>query len=502
MAKELSPEKIAFYNKYARLAMEQQQRYGIPASVTLAQMYIESNGGTSRLAVSGNNFFGIKCSREWLAAGKPYSLHSDDRPNEKFCNYASVEESINHHSVFLMGKRYANCRRCESNDYQGWAVGLKAAGYATAPNYATSLIREIEDYNLSQYDQMAIQDAKRRGITIGHAAGILAPLPPSSPTIRQDFTPAYCFPVAGGNLIMSDGFGKSPTSYRDHPHNGIDIRARYQDVFSTEHGKVVDTGYQRSGGNYVVVEYDRSDGSKWRVSYCHLDKINVSKGDVVDAGMKIGVSGNTGNSTAPHLHLTVKHLDAGQPVTSFKAVDPLTYLAEIAVRGNLQGTVLKKGTNNDLLASLKGSVDTTPTPNDILLAERQNSNLTDEQLHNAEGGALLADATGSNDPKNMLAYLLGMNGDQASQGGDLFSNLISGLFMAAIGMAMQLDKGVNDNSLAVDDARRVVPSETEDYTVVKRHREGIDPVRAHELATINYDAEFPEEHQGTGQRLT
>ena len=66
-------------------------------------MYLESAGGTSNLAVTGNNYFGIKCSSQWLAEGKPYSLHHDDKPNEKFCNYASVQESIEHHSQFLMG---------------------------------------------------------------------------------------------------------------------------------------------------------------------------------------------------------------------------------------------------------------------------------------------------------------------------------------------------------------------------------------------------------------
>ena len=69
---------------------------------------------------------------------------------------------------------------------------------------------------------------------------------------------------------------------------------------------MVDKGYQKSGGNYVTVEYDRADGAKYRISYCHLDKINVEKGDAVNAGTKLGVSGNTGNSTGPHLHLTVK----------------------------------------------------------------------------------------------------------------------------------------------------------------------------------------------------
>ena len=56
-----NPQKAAFFEQYAPLAMEQQQKYGIPASVTLAQMYLESAGGKSNLAQTGNNYFGIKC---------------------------------------------------------------------------------------------------------------------------------------------------------------------------------------------------------------------------------------------------------------------------------------------------------------------------------------------------------------------------------------------------------------------------------------------------------
>ena len=146
-----------FFNKYANAAMEQQQRYGIPASVTLAQMAYESFWGQSTLATTGNNFFGIKCSSEWLAAGKPYSLHNDDKPNEKFCNYASVDESIEHHSRLLMGDRYKRCHRYDSTDYHNWLVAIKACGYATAPDYVKKLEGMIKRYKLYLFDRIALK---------------------------------------------------------------------------------------------------------------------------------------------------------------------------------------------------------------------------------------------------------------------------------------------------------------------------------------------------------
>lgn len=146
-----------FFDSYAHAAMVQQQRYGIPASVTLAQMAYESFWGQSTLATAGNNFFGIKCSREWLAAGKPYSLHNDDKPNEKFCNYASVDESIEHHSRLLMGDRYKRCHRYDPTDYHNWLVAIKACGYATAPDYVRKLEGMIKRYKLYLFDRIALK---------------------------------------------------------------------------------------------------------------------------------------------------------------------------------------------------------------------------------------------------------------------------------------------------------------------------------------------------------
>ena len=146
-----------FFLKYAPAAMAQQQRYGIPASVTLAQMAFESFWGQSSLAQSSNNYFGIKCSRDWLVAGKPFSLHDDDRPEEKFCNYASVDESIEHHSRLLMDARYRSCHRYGPTDYHNWLVGIKACGYATAPDYVKKLEGMIMRYRLFLFDRIAVQ---------------------------------------------------------------------------------------------------------------------------------------------------------------------------------------------------------------------------------------------------------------------------------------------------------------------------------------------------------
>lgn len=141
-----------FIKRYAPMAMRHQKRYGIPSSVTLAQMALESEWGTSALAIHGNNFFGIKCTRKWLMDGKPYSCHDDDHPDEKFCNYGSVEESMEHHSTVLTSEKYQKFCNYSPTDYRRWLRGLMRAGYATSKDYVSRCEKIITQYKLYEYD--------------------------------------------------------------------------------------------------------------------------------------------------------------------------------------------------------------------------------------------------------------------------------------------------------------------------------------------------------------
>lgn len=136
--------------KYAELAVKHMNKYGIPASITLAQGLLESDAGRSSLASRCNNHFGIKCHNDWR--GKTM-LVDDDRRNECFRCYNNAEDSFEDHSLFLVnGARYRSLFSLGSRDYKGWARGLKAAGYATNPNYADKLIEIVERYGLDRYD--------------------------------------------------------------------------------------------------------------------------------------------------------------------------------------------------------------------------------------------------------------------------------------------------------------------------------------------------------------
>ncbi|MBR5749818.1 MAG: glucosaminidase domain-containing protein [Prevotella sp.] len=138
-----------YIDQYKDIAIEEMQRWKIPASITLAQGIFESGAGQSELARKGNNHFGIKCNG-WNGR-KIY--HDDDAHNECFRAYNSVFESYEDHSRFLVnGQRYRSLFNLKITDYKGWARGLKAAGYATNPAYADRLIELIQLYKLYEYD--------------------------------------------------------------------------------------------------------------------------------------------------------------------------------------------------------------------------------------------------------------------------------------------------------------------------------------------------------------
>lgn len=138
-----------YIDQYKDIAIEEMHRWKIPASITLAQGIFESGAGQSELARKGNNHFGIKCNG-WEGR-KVY--HDDDARNECFRAYDSVFESYEDHSRFLVnGQRYRSLFSLKTTDYKGWARGLKAAGYATNPQYADRLIELIQLYKLYEYD--------------------------------------------------------------------------------------------------------------------------------------------------------------------------------------------------------------------------------------------------------------------------------------------------------------------------------------------------------------
>jgi LysM repeat protein len=153
-AAQMSTNGVNYVNAYKTLAMAEEQRTGVPAAITLAQGLHESEAGKSELVKSSNNHFGIKCKDDWKGA---VIYHDDDARRECFRSYATASDSYRDHSDFLRtGSRYSFLFQLDPTDYEGWAYGLRKAGYATNIRYSQILIKLIQDYNLQQYTLIAI----------------------------------------------------------------------------------------------------------------------------------------------------------------------------------------------------------------------------------------------------------------------------------------------------------------------------------------------------------
>ena len=142
-----------YIKKYSGIAIKNMQKHKVPASITLAQGLLESGNGNSELSKKSNNHFGIKCHSSWK--GKK-TYHDDDKKQECFRVYKTVEDSYADHADFLHKSRYAKCFELKITDYKGWAKELKNAGYATNPKYPKMLIKIIEDNKLYVFDKQAL----------------------------------------------------------------------------------------------------------------------------------------------------------------------------------------------------------------------------------------------------------------------------------------------------------------------------------------------------------
>jgi murein DD-endopeptidase MepM/ murein hydrolase activator NlpD len=170
----------------------------------------------------------------------------------------------------------------------------------------------------------------------------------------------------------------SPYGNREDPlnkgkmqvHHGIDIKTNKEAVLATEDkGTVVGVDHRTNtaGGKTVTVEYAREDGSRVKVQYMHLSEIAVKKGDTVNAGQKIGVSGATGTRvTGEHLHFGVINVSKDGKL---QWVNPAAYLADISQKGNLKS----------------GGTAQWPQPPGRLSAQGQRHDRTDAQPHRKTG---------------------------------------------------------------------------------------------------------------------
>lgn len=178
-----------------------------------------------------------------------------------------------------------------------------------------SLKRLLNEYKNEKLDFKRIEDSIIINIS---KKLLLSKLQKKENSENQAKSIKFAMPLRK-NLEVTSPFGMRlhPVFGEEKMHNGIDLRANNEFVYSVLEGEITNAGWDTLGGLFVKVKHTE----KLETTYCHLSEIYYQKGDKVKAGFIIGKSGNTGVSTAPHLHFAVKEDE--------KYINPLPFLRDL-----------------------------------------------------------------------------------------------------------------------------------------------------------------------------
>ena len=123
-----------------------------------------------------------------------------------------------------------------------------------------------------------------------------------------------CLPLDFLKMSSRYGYRTDPIIRCEQFHDGIDLRCSYSRVYAMLPAKVIEVHHGNKGyGNYVILDHGRME-----CLYGHLSTILVNEGDIISAGAVVAISGNTGKSTAPHLHIRLRK--------DGKSVDPQPFI--------------------------------------------------------------------------------------------------------------------------------------------------------------------------------
>lgn len=255
-----------YIQKFAQYAVEEMEKYKIPASITLAQGLLETGGGQSILALEGKNHFGIKCKEDWT--GKTMK-HTDDAPNECFRVYDDPKQSYEDHSVFLATRKYyTKLFDLDMKDYKAWAYGLKKAGYATNPRYASILIGKIERYKLYEFDEVNSKEVQfavlKKYPDLKDDRAFMANMEPKKYAKKEPVTVKVPY---------------KPTSYAQQQKRVERIKTKAEILNS-----ILIKSHPNGGLKYVVIPEDTNVqyiANKFKISESKLTKWNDLQSDVL-----------------------------------------------------------------------------------------------------------------------------------------------------------------------------------------------------------------------------
>jgi murein DD-endopeptidase len=136
-------------------------------------------------------------------------------------------------------------------------------------------------------------------------------------SVKQEWIDRYlsvAYPLSKIVITSRYGYRRDPFTGKRTLHGGLDLSAKVgEPTYAMLAGVVIKVGSDARSGNFVTIRH-----GSFTVSYCHLTRSLVTVGTKVRPGNTIALAGNTGRSTGPHLHLTVKY--------NGSLIDPITIL--------------------------------------------------------------------------------------------------------------------------------------------------------------------------------
>lgn len=137
----------AYIQRFGRVAVSEQKKFGIPASITIGNALLHSLAGTTEMAgAAANNHFGLLCSSNWQGAQHTYE-------GQCYRVYENAWTSFRDHSFFITTGSFAPLRQLSDTDYKGWAEALEKRNFSQEKNLARQLVRVIEMYGLQELDR-------------------------------------------------------------------------------------------------------------------------------------------------------------------------------------------------------------------------------------------------------------------------------------------------------------------------------------------------------------
>lgn len=135
----------AFIRRFSNVAQAEQEKFGIPASITLASALLQGRAGVAPAAAQHHNFFNLACGNDWPGA-------TAREGGRCIRAYENAWTSFRDHSLYITSGNYNALTQFSETDYRRWAAGLGELGFNNTDDLAKQLLRTIDRYQLFRFD--------------------------------------------------------------------------------------------------------------------------------------------------------------------------------------------------------------------------------------------------------------------------------------------------------------------------------------------------------------